>query len=71
METGAITSHIDVAQVVLYAFWVFFALLLIYLQRESRREGYPLVSEVDGKPENHGVIWVPSPKSFCWPTARP
>lgn len=63
METGAITSHIDVAQVVLYAFWVFFALLLIYLQRESRREGYPLVNEVDGRPMNHGV-WMPGPKTF-------
>lgn len=64
METGAITSHIDVAQVVLYAFWVFFALLLVYLQRESRREGYPLVSEVDGQPMDHGSIWVPEPKTF-------
>jgi photosynthetic reaction center H subunit len=63
METGAITSHIDVAQVVLYAFWVFFAGLLIYLQRESRREGYPLVSETDGQPIDHGV-WMPGPKTF-------
>ena len=43
MHTGSITSHIDVAQVVLYAFWVFFALLIFYLRREDRREGYPLV----------------------------
>jgi photosynthetic reaction center H subunit len=64
MESGAITSHIDVAQVVLYAFWVFFALLLIYLQRESRREGYPLVSEIDGKPMDHGALWIPTPKTF-------
>jgi photosynthetic reaction center H subunit len=64
METGAITSHIDVAQVVLYAFWAFFAGLVYYLQRESRREGYPLVSEVDGRPVDHGAIWVPSPKTF-------
>jgi photosynthetic reaction center H subunit len=63
METGAITSHIDVAQVVLYAFWIFFAGLLIYLQRESRREGYPLVSEIDGRPMNHGVF-MPDPKTF-------
>lgn len=63
METGAITGHIDVAQVVLYAFWIFFAGLLIYLQRESRREGYPLVSEVDGKPLDHGV-WLPEKKEF-------
>jgi photosynthetic reaction center H subunit len=64
MGTGAITSHIDVAQIVLYAFWVFFVGLVIYLQRESRREGYPLVSEVDGRTLDHGAVWVPDPKSF-------
>lgn len=63
MEIGAITDHIDVAQVVLYAFWIFFAGLLVYLQRESRREGYPLVSEVDGKPVDHGVF-MPGKKTF-------
>ena len=44
METGAITSYIDVAQVALYAFWAFFALLILYLRREDKREGYPLES---------------------------
>lgn len=63
METGAITSYIDVAQVVLYVFWAFFAGLLFYLRREDRREGYPLLSEVDGRPMNHG-IYMPEPKSF-------
>jgi photosynthetic reaction center H subunit len=67
METGAITSHIDVAQVVLYAFWAFFAGLVIYLQRESRREGYPLISELDGRELDHGIIWVPKPKTFILP----
>ena len=46
MIRGAITSNIDVAQVVLYAFWIFFAGLVFYLRREDRREGYPLESEV-------------------------
>ena len=31
METGAITSYIDVAQVVLYAFWIFFAGLIYWI----------------------------------------
>ena len=48
MIRGAITSNIDVAQVVLYAFFVFFAGLIFYLRREDRREGYPL--EVGGQP---------------------
>ena len=36
---GDITARIDVAQVVLAAFWVFFAGLGYYLHREDKREG--------------------------------
>lgn len=60
METGAITGYIDVAQMILYAFWIFFFGLIFYLQRESRREGYPLVDE-KGRKENHG-LWMPERK---------
>ena len=52
---------IDVAQIVLYAFWLFFAGLVYYLRREDKREGYPLVSPrgpVQGWPV------TPGPKSF-------
>jgi len=42
---GAITGYIDVAQILLYAFWIFFVGLLIYLRREDKREGYPLDSD--------------------------
>ena len=45
MGTGAITGYVDVAQLVLYAFWAFFFALIFWLQRESKREGYPMVSE--------------------------
>jgi photosynthetic reaction center H subunit len=45
MQTGAITPYIDVAQLVLYAFWIFFAGLVVYLLRENKREGYPLESD--------------------------
>jgi photosynthetic reaction center H subunit len=64
MHTGAITDHIDVAQVVLYAFWLFFAGLIFYLRREDRREGYPLRSEPSGKPETPGFVAIPDPKVF-------
>ncbi len=64
MQTGAITNHIDVAQVVLYAFWLFFALLIFYLRREDRREGYPLYSEPTGRPEAIGPVMMPSRKTF-------
>lgn len=45
MGRGAITAYIDVAQVVLYAFWIFFIGLIYYLRREDKREGYPLWAE--------------------------
>jgi photosynthetic reaction center H subunit len=61
MPSPGLTSHIDVAQIVLYLFWAFFAGLVFYLRREDKREGYPLVSPngpVQGFPS------VPAPKRF-------
>jgi hypothetical protein len=34
--------YLDVAQLTLYAFWIFFAGLIYYLAKENQREGYPL-----------------------------
>jgi photosynthetic reaction center H subunit len=64
METGAITGYIDVAQVVLYAFWVFFAGLIIYLRREDKREGFPLESERSRHIQVVGWPRPPGPKTF-------
>lgn len=61
MGTGAITQYIDVAQLVLYAFWIFFAGLIYYLVKENHREGYPMETDngvkVDGWP-------IPEPKTY-------
>ncbi len=57
----ALTSGIDVAQVVLYFFWAFFALLIIYLIRENKREGYPLLS--DRTNARVSVVGWPTPPS--------
>ena len=40
-----IMGYIDVAQVTIWLFWLFFAGLIVYLRREDRREGYPLESD--------------------------
>ena len=64
MPVGALTTHLDVAQVVLYAFWIFFAILILYLRREDRREGYPLVSEPRGGSETPGWFMIPDKKVF-------
>lgn len=65
--SAAITSHIDVAQLALYAFWIFFFGLIFYLRREDRREGYPLESEVTGHPRQDTAIWMPKPKIWSLP----
>jgi len=64
MGTGAITNHIDVAQLVLYAFWIFFAGLIIYIRREDKREGYPLESDRSGAIKVQGFPAMPGPKSY-------
>lgn len=64
MQTGAITGYIDVAQLVLYAFWIFFAGLIYYLHRENKREGYPLESDRSGSITHQGWPSVPAPKTY-------
>lgn len=70
MPTGAITGYIDVAQLVLYAFWIFFAGLIFYLRREDKREGYPLLSERTARTNRlivQGFPPIPAPKTFLLP----
>ncbi|MEY8878391.1 MAG: photosynthetic reaction center subunit H [Leptothrix sp. (in: b-proteobacteria)] len=63
MGTGAITQYVDVAQIVLYLFWAFFAGLIYYLVRENHREGYPM--DVEGPRTNPIMGWpVPDPKTY-------
>jgi photosynthetic reaction center H subunit len=61
MGTGAITSYVDVAQIVLYLFWIFFFGLVYYLIRENHREGYPMDTDrgvIEGWPK------APPPKTY-------
>ena len=64
MESGSITPYIDVAQLVLYAFWAFFAGLIYYLHRENKREGYPLESDRSAHIKVQGWPAVPAPKTY-------
>jgi photosynthetic reaction center H subunit len=64
MKTGAITGYIDVAQIVLYGFWIFFAGLIIYLRKEDKREGYPLEPDRGGRVKVQGFPSIPTPKTF-------
>lgn len=67
METGAFTEYLDVAQVVLYGFWVFFAALILYLRREDKREGYPLESDRSAHVRVEGFPSIPAPKRYALP----
>jgi photosynthetic reaction center H subunit len=63
MGTGAITGYIDVAQLALYVFWAFFAALIFYISRESRREGYPK-QNMAGEDIELSPLFAPTPKEF-------
>jgi photosynthetic reaction center H subunit len=61
------SSYIDLAQLVLYAFWIFFAGLIYYLHRENKREGYPLESDRSDRAPRVAVQgWprIPEPKTY-------
>jgi photosynthetic reaction center H subunit len=64
---GQITQTIDVAQVVLYSFWAFFAYLVYWLRREDKREGYPLEFERQETAPYLNFPPIPKPKKFVLP----
>ncbi len=64
------SSYIDLAQLVLYAFWIFFAGLIYYLHRENKREGYPLESDRSDRAPRvpiQGFPRIPEPKTYKLP----
>jgi photosynthetic reaction center H subunit len=64
MGTGAITDYIDVAQLALYGFWIFFFLLVRHLHREGKREGWPLQVTTGGDAVREGFGGMPEPKTY-------
>lgn len=56
---GVFTHGIDLAQVLIAAFVLFWFGLVYYLRREDKREGYPLEEAI---PElGHGIVGFPNP----------
>jgi photosynthetic reaction center H subunit len=66
--TATFFGNVDLAQVALYSFWLFFAGLVVYLQRENQREGYPTENE-DGS-DAGATFGMPAPKTFILPNGR-
>lgn len=68
MPDQVFNGGLDVAEWVLYAFFAFFAGLIIYLRREDRREGYPLEDDVSGRHEpSGGLMFTAQQKVFRLP----
>lgn len=65
-----IIGNVDLAQVTLYLFWLFFFGLIIWIQRENMREGFPLESEVTGKDAGASPYGMPSPKTYRLPHGK-
>jgi photosynthetic reaction center H subunit len=61
------SASIDLVEVLFTLFWLFFIGLILYLHRESKREGYPLQSDRTsrtGRVQVQGFPGVPPAKSF-------
>ena len=67
MFSGNFFGHFDLTLCLLYAFWAFFFGLVVYLNRESKREGYPMVTDTTGEYVGEGWTGMPTPKTFILP----
>ena len=63
-------GNFDLASAAIWLFWIFFGLLIYYLQTENMREGYPLQSDDGGEAANQGPFPVPTDKTFLLPHGR-
>jgi hypothetical protein len=66
-----LAGRLDVAELVFYAFVLFFIGLVFYLRREDRREGYPVEDEITGVVDSAvGPLSHSLSKSFFLPHGR-
>ncbi|MCL9982788.1 MAG: PRC-barrel domain-containing protein [Erythrobacter sp.] len=69
MNAAYIVGTFDVAELAFLLFFGFFIALVFYLNKESRREGYPLEDEETGK-IHPGSLFDGAKKSFPLPHGR-
>ena len=70
MNNTYIVGTFDVAELAFLSFFVFFIGLVIYLNRESRREGYPLEDEFTGRVDTSKPLSDAGKKTFKLPHGR-
>lgn len=63
-------GNFDLASAAIWAFWIFFAGLIYYLQTENMREGYPLQTEDGDEASAAGLFPLPKDKTFHLPHDR-
>lgn len=64
-------GNFDLASAAIWLFWIFFGLLIYYLQTENMREGYPLQTDDGDEAPNQGPFPVPTTdKTFDLPHGR-
>ncbi|WP_121633950.1 photosynthetic reaction center subunit H [Tropicibacter alexandrii] len=68
--TQTFFAQVDLASLSLWLFWIFFALLIVYIQRENMREGYPLTDETGKAIPNASTFPLPDDKTFRLPYGR-
>jgi photosynthetic reaction center H subunit len=64
MEGVQVIGSLDLTTLLFILFVGFFVALVFYLQKEGRREGYPLEADETGKLESIGTTWMPAPKAY-------
>ncbi|QBF34226.1 photosynthetic reaction center subunit H [Thalassococcus sp. S3] len=67
---NAFFGEFDLASLTLWLFYGFFALLIIYIQRENMREGYPMEDDDGNVAPNQGPYPLPEDKTFKLPHGR-
>lgn len=68
--TETFFGEFDLASLTLWLFYIFFAALIIYIQRENMREGYPMTDDDNETAPNQGPFPVPGDKTFTLPHGR-
>lgn len=63
-------GNFDLASLAIWSFWLFFAVLVYYVQTENMREGYPLETEDGRAAPNQGPFGLPKPKTFILPHGK-
>ena len=68
--TTTFFGEFDLASLSLWLFFFFFVALVVWIQRENMREGYPLEDDEGNKSSNEGLFPLPADKTFKLPNGR-